>query len=71
MKYDQKTFIDKSNKIHNFKYNYSEMVYCGTTKKISTICPIHGEFSLKRAIEHICNDYRGCPKCRIKERLQK
>ena len=31
-------------KIHGDKYDYSEVEYKGTNKKITIICPIHGEF---------------------------
>jgi len=67
-KYDQNSFIEKSNIIHNYKYDYSQSIYNGTTKEIEIICPSHGKFKLKRSIEHICVKSRGCPKCGVKSR---
>lgn len=40
-------FIDKANKVHDFKYDYSKSVYKNSMKKILIICPIHGEFYQK------------------------
>ena len=55
------SFIKKSNKIHNNKYDYSSSVYKNNKTKISIICPIHGEF------KQIPNNHllgHGCPKCK-------
>lgn len=38
-------FIEKANKVHDYKYNYSEVTYINSTTKINIICPIHGVFS--------------------------
>jgi very-short-patch-repair endonuclease len=38
-------FIDKSNFIHNFKYDYSLSVYKNNKSKIDIICKEHGIFS--------------------------
>ncbi len=37
-------FINKANKIHSFKYDYSLTKYTHNNNKIIIICPIHGEF---------------------------
>ena len=37
-------FIEKSNKIHDNKYDYSKVEYNGVHKKVCIICPKHGEF---------------------------
>lgn len=37
-------FIQKANKIHNFKYDYSKVNYVSSMKHICIICPLHGEF---------------------------
>lgn len=37
-------FVDKANKIHNFKYDYSLVDYQKGNIKVKIICPIHGEF---------------------------
>lgn len=54
-------FIERSNKIHNFKYDYSESVYKTCNDKIDIICPIHGKFS-----QYVMNHLKGagCSKCR-------
>ena len=52
-----KTFIEKSKKIHNDKYDYSKVVY----KNIDTkVCPEHGEF-WQTPYNHLKG--HGCPKC--------
>lgn len=53
-------FINKSNKIHNFKYDYSKSNYINTLSKISIICKIHGEFFQAPAVHLRGQD---CPKC--------
>lgn len=55
-----KEFIDKANKVHNNKYDYSKSIYINSSKKIIIICPEHGIF------EQIANNHLrglGCPKC--------
>lgn len=53
-------FIERAIKVHGKKYDYSEVVYKGYSKKIRVICPIHGVF-----IQTVSNHLRGygCPKC--------
>jgi len=52
--------VDRFNKKHNFKYNYSMMVYNGTDVKIDIICPSHGVF--KQTPHHHLKGH-GCKKC--------
>ena len=52
-------FINKSNKIHNNKYNYSKVNYINTKKKIIIICLEHGEF-LQSPDAHLSG--QGCSK---------
>jgi len=52
--------IEKFNKAHNFKYNYSKVEYNGYGKKVTITCPKHGEFR-QTAGNHIKG--QGCPKC--------
>tara|TARA_B110000977_G_C11032865_1_gene475932 strand:+ start:68 stop:1636 length:1569 start_codon:yes stop_codon:yes gene_type:complete len=40
----KETFIKRSNKVHNNKYDYSKVYYKDVHKKVTIICPIHGEF---------------------------
>jgi hypothetical protein len=53
-------WIERSNIVHNFKYDYSEVIYLGWEKKVKIICPDHGYFEQK-AGRHIRGS--GCSKC--------
>ena len=41
-----KKFISKAREVHGNKYDYSKVEYGGKDKKITIICPVHGEFKL-------------------------
>jgi hypothetical protein len=67
-KYTTETFIIKSSKIHDNKYDYSLVDYIGSYTKIKIICPIHGVF------EQIPNNHlhhNGCSKCKSSENNKK
>jgi very-short-patch-repair endonuclease len=53
-------FIEKSNKIHNNKYDYSLVMYKNAHKKIKIICKEHGIFK-QRPNDHLSG--YGCIKC--------
>lgn len=53
-------FINKGNKAHNFKYDYSEFDYATSRTKGCIICPIHGKF-WQMPNAHLNGE--GCPKC--------
>jgi len=53
-------FIEKSNYIHNNKYDYSLVEYLDNKSKIKILCPIHGEF-IQSPLKHL--DNHGCSKC--------
>ena len=58
-------FIEKGNKIHNNKYDYSLVNYTHNNNKVKIICPIHGIFEQKPNIHLIgC----GCVKCSIDDK---
>lgn len=57
-----KDFIDKSNAIYNFKYDYSLVKYNGNKNKVKIICREHGEFE-QSPVEHYARE--GCSKCRF------
>ena len=59
-------FIEKSNEIHNFKYDYSKSKYLKNNKKMTIICKKHGNF-LQSSSDHLSG--RGCQKCGIESRL--
>lgn len=39
-----KTLAQRFQNIHGNKYNYSKVIYKGASKKVTIICPLHGEF---------------------------
>jgi len=53
-------FTIKSNKIHNFKYDYSLVDYKNARTKVKIICPIHGIF--EQVPQHHMRGV-GCPMC--------
>lgn len=53
-------FINKSNKIHQFKYNYDDVVYIGSQIKVKIRCLIHGIFT-QLPTNHLSG--KGCSKC--------
>lgn len=59
-KRNKETFIEESNKLHNFKYDYSKVIYKNISTKVCIICPEHGEFWQTPA-SHIKGC--GCSKC--------
>ena len=64
-------FIEKANKIHNNKYDYSKVQYINNETKVCIICPKHGEF-WQEPKNHL--NGQGCPKCKSeknKERCNK
>lgn len=56
------SFIERSDNIHSYKYDYSKVVYKNTYTKIIIICPIHGDF-LQIPKNH--QKGHGCPKCAV------
>ena len=58
-------FIEKSNKKHNNKYDYSKVEYVNSKTKVCIICPEHGEFWQTPAA-HVRGN--GCPECANKKR---
>ncbi len=53
-------FIEKANKTHNNKYDYSKVDYIKSLKKVKIVCKIHGEFD-QVAGSHVSG--LGCPFC--------
>ena len=55
-------FIEKSNKVHNYKYDYSKSVYVNSITKLIIICPIHNiEFLMMPTVHY--HDKCGCSLC--------
>ena len=61
-KLDIDNFIERSNKIHNSKYDYSLVNYINTKTKVKIICHSHGEF--EQTPNNHLRGY-GCPICNI------
>lgn len=59
-KYTKEEWIELANKKHNWKYDYSKVLYNGSKEKVEIICPMHGEF-WQNPVNHLSGD--GCPKC--------
>ena len=57
----QRDWIERSNLVHQYKYDYSKVNYLSGKKKVIIICPQHGEF-LQRADNHLFLK-RGCLSC--------
>lgn len=55
-----KEFIEKAQKVHGNKYDYSKVNYTTAHEKVIIICPDHGEF-LQMPNYHLCGE--GCPFC--------
>ena len=54
-------FINRSNIIHDNKYDYSLVEYKNSSTKVKIICPIHGMFE-QIPSKHLIK--QGCPKCK-------
>ena len=54
-------FIDRANKIHNFKYDYKNTIYTNSLIKLDFICPIHDCIVQMTPGNHLAG--KGCRKC--------
>jgi thymidylate kinase len=61
-------FIEKARKVHGDKYDYSEVDYQGSKKKVKIICTTHGIF-LKTPNDHLSGV--GCGDCTSEEKSKK
>ena len=64
----QENFISKSNKTHEYKYDYSLINYINNYTNVEIICPEHGIFKQKPN-HHISG--HGCPECNNKSKGEK
>ncbi|MDA7570418.1 helicase-related protein [Flavobacteriaceae bacterium] len=55
-----KLLVEKFNNVHNYKYDYSNVKYQGSTSEVTIICKKHGEF--RKKINHHLRGM-GCNKC--------
>jgi len=58
--YTRQSFIDKANKIHNNKYDYSKVVFKRLKDKVIITCPVHGDF-IQKPQKHLAG--HNCQKC--------
>lgn len=56
----EKSFIKQSKKLHNNKYDYSNVNYVSATEKVKLCCSKHGDF-YQTPNAHLCGT--GCPSC--------
>ena len=63
---NQEDVIEQFKKVHHNKYDYSEVEYKKTSKKVKIICPEHGPF-LQTPNAHKMGS--GCPSCGGKQKL--
>lgn len=61
-------FLNKCQKIHGNKYDYTKVNYVDAHTNILIVCPIHGDF-FQRPSAHI-NSKQGCPTCGLLNRKQ-
>lgn len=54
-------YIERANKVHNFKYDYSDMNFTLVTKPINIRCKTHEIVFTRRADGHLAG--YGCPSC--------
>lgn len=55
-------FIEKAQKMHDGKFDYSKFEYINMKTKGIIICPVHEEFK-QTPEKHIANNSKGCPLC--------
>jgi hypothetical protein len=61
-KYNKELFIEKANKVHKNKYDYSLVEFQKSNIPIKILCTIHNEF-LQKPKDHIAG--KGCKGCAI------
>jgi hypothetical protein len=57
----EEEFFIKAREVHGDTYDYSRTVYRGTVRRITIVCPTHGEFE-QIASNHVYQA-SGCPSC--------
>lgn len=55
-------YISEAIAVHGNKYDYSKVEYLGNRKKVTIVCPTHGEFQ-QNAKSHLQG--HGCPICHL------
>lgn len=65
-KLNTQEFIERANRVHHGKYDYSKAVYKGNKSKVEIICPEHGPF-WQNASTHMKGSQ--CPVCSNTQRI--
>jgi len=65
-RYTTQEYIDKVKRVHNYRYDYSQVNYRNAYTKIIIVCPEHGPFE-QAPSGHL--EGRGCPKCGGSQKL--
>jgi len=60
----QQEFLDKAIKIHEDKYDYSQVVYVNSKSKVKIFCKKCNKFFEQNSHRHISKQKQGCPKCK-------
>lgn len=58
---NKESFIQKAKSVHGDRYNYSQVEYITNWKKVTIICPDHGNFE-QSPNAHL-SQKQGCPSC--------
>ena len=66
-KLTKEEFIEKAQKVHGGKFDYSKVKYTDNATKVCIVCPIHGEF-YQTPRGHLSG--KGCRKCGVKKRSE-
>jgi len=67
-KLTKEEFVEKAKLVHGDRYDYSQVAYNGSHKKVCVICKEHGEF-WQTPTGHLAG--RGCSKCGGSKKLTK
>jgi predicted GIY-YIG superfamily endonuclease len=68
VKQTKQEFIDKANKVHRNKFDYSKVDYINSGTKVEIMCPEHGSF-FQSPRNHIAG--QGCRQCGLESNRQK
>ena len=67
-KLTKESFVEKAQKVHCDKYEYSKFILTRVKDKSIITCPLHGDFYMS-AQKHL--EGHGCPKCGIERRTKR
>lgn len=62
LKFDN--FVERANVIHNYRYEYPQVLIESANKKVPIVCHIHGEF-FQSPNNHLSGN--GCPRCNFRK----